>query len=121
MDALEESMASEGGPETPNPLTLGYSKHNHPSSRSLDQLLVAGQQQGLLKRQPVESGTDLTLASEEQVPRFSSALGDQVEAGMADRAGRLNLRNACCRRQRGQLPETQPNGLICMIAARSSN
>ena len=30
MDALEESMASEGGPAIPNPLTLGRSEHEHP-------------------------------------------------------------------------------------------
>ena len=67
------------------------------------------------------SSADLTLASEEQVPRLSSALGDQVEAGKADRDGRLSLRSACyCSRQRGQLPGSQPKGLICMIAVRSS-
>lgn len=32
MDALEESMASEGGPAIPDPLTLGGSEHEHPSS-----------------------------------------------------------------------------------------
>jgi len=31
MDALEESMASEGGPAIPNPLTLGGSEHDHSS------------------------------------------------------------------------------------------
>jgi hypothetical protein len=30
MDALEQSMASEGGPAIPNPLTLGGSEHDHP-------------------------------------------------------------------------------------------
>ena len=30
MDALEESMASEGGPAIPNPLALGCSEHDHP-------------------------------------------------------------------------------------------
>ena len=30
MDALEESMASEGGPAIPNPLALGCSEHEHP-------------------------------------------------------------------------------------------
>jgi hypothetical protein len=32
MDALEQSMASEGGPAIPNPLTLalGRSEHDHP-------------------------------------------------------------------------------------------
>lgn len=30
MDALEESMAREGGPAIPNPLTLGGSEHEHP-------------------------------------------------------------------------------------------
>ncbi|MFN6343514.1 MAG: hypothetical protein ACK4V5_02920 [Cyanobium sp.] len=30
MDALEESMASEGGPAIPDPLTLGCSEHEHP-------------------------------------------------------------------------------------------
>jgi hypothetical protein len=30
MDALEESMASEGGPAIPDPLTLGGSEHEHP-------------------------------------------------------------------------------------------
>ncbi|MFU8884955.1 MAG: hypothetical protein ACNA8O_05800 [Cyanobacteriota bacterium] len=30
MDALEESMASEGGPAIPDPLTLGGSEHDHP-------------------------------------------------------------------------------------------
>jgi hypothetical protein len=38
------------------------------------------------------------------------------------RAAKGHLRSACCCRcQRGQLHETQPNGLICTIAARSSN
>ena len=31
MDALEHSMASEGGPAIPDPLTLGASEHEHPS------------------------------------------------------------------------------------------
>jgi hypothetical protein len=30
MDALEQSMAREGGPAIPNPLTLGGSEHDHP-------------------------------------------------------------------------------------------
>ncbi len=30
MDALEQSMASEGGPAIPDPLTLGGSEHEHP-------------------------------------------------------------------------------------------
>jgi hypothetical protein len=30
MDALEQSMASEGEPAIPNPLTLGDSEHEHP-------------------------------------------------------------------------------------------
>ncbi len=30
MDALEQSMASGGGPAIPNPLTLGGSEHDHP-------------------------------------------------------------------------------------------
>jgi hypothetical protein len=30
MDALEQSMASEGGPAIPNPLTLGRSEDEHP-------------------------------------------------------------------------------------------
>jgi hypothetical protein len=30
MDALEESMASEGGPAIPDPLTLGRSENEHP-------------------------------------------------------------------------------------------
>lgn len=30
MDALEESMASEGGPAIPDPLTLGGSADDHP-------------------------------------------------------------------------------------------
>ena len=30
MDALEESMAREGGPAIPNPLTLRCSEHEHP-------------------------------------------------------------------------------------------
>ena len=30
MDALEQSMASEGGPAIPNPLALGCSVHDHP-------------------------------------------------------------------------------------------
>jgi hypothetical protein len=29
MVALEQSMASEGGPAIPNPLALGYSEHEH--------------------------------------------------------------------------------------------
>ena len=29
MDALEQSMASEGGPAIPNPLALGCSEHEH--------------------------------------------------------------------------------------------
>ena len=32
MDALEESMASEGGPAIPDPLALAGSEHEHPSS-----------------------------------------------------------------------------------------
>ena len=32
MDALEESMASEGGPAILDPLTLGCSEHEHPGS-----------------------------------------------------------------------------------------
>ena len=69
----------------------------------------------------MESGADLTLAIEEQAPRLSSALGDKVKEGLVDQAGLLSLRSACsCHHQRGQLAGTQPNGLICMIAARSS-
>ena len=30
MDPLEQSMASEGGPGTQNPLALGCSEHDHP-------------------------------------------------------------------------------------------
>jgi hypothetical protein len=30
MDALEQSMASEGGPAIPDPLALGGSEHEHP-------------------------------------------------------------------------------------------
>ena len=30
MDALEQSLASEGGPAIPNPLALGGSEHDHP-------------------------------------------------------------------------------------------
>jgi hypothetical protein len=30
MDALEQSMASEGGPAIPDPLALGVSEHEHP-------------------------------------------------------------------------------------------
>jgi hypothetical protein len=30
MDDLEQSMASEGGPAIPDPLTLGCSEHVHP-------------------------------------------------------------------------------------------
>lgn len=30
MDALEQSMASEGGPTIPDPLALGGSEHEHP-------------------------------------------------------------------------------------------
>ena len=30
MDALEQSMASEGGPAIPDPLALGCSEHEHP-------------------------------------------------------------------------------------------
>ncbi len=32
MDALEESMAGDGGPAIPNPLTLGCSEDEHPGS-----------------------------------------------------------------------------------------
>jgi hypothetical protein len=32
MDALEKSMAREGGPAIPDPLTLGCSEHEHPGS-----------------------------------------------------------------------------------------
>jgi hypothetical protein len=32
MDALEQSMAREGGPAIPDPLTLGGSEHEHPGS-----------------------------------------------------------------------------------------
>jgi hypothetical protein len=32
MDALEQSMASAGGPAIPDPLALGGSEHEHPGS-----------------------------------------------------------------------------------------
>ena len=32
MNALEQTMASEGGPAIPNPLTLWCSEHDHPGS-----------------------------------------------------------------------------------------
>ena len=86
MDALEESMAREGGPAIPDPLTLGGSEHDHPGGCPPDQLLIAGHQQGLLPLQPVGIGADLTLFTEEQVPRRSAALGGQTEGDEADRA-----------------------------------
>ena len=68
------------------------------------------------------TGADLPFPIEKQAPRLRSALGDKPEAAMADKAGLLNLRSACCcSRQKGQPSAPQPNGLICMIAARSSN
>ena len=90
MVSLEQSMASEGGPATPNPLRLGGSEHENAGGRPPDQLLIAGQQQGLLTRQPVGIGADLTLAIEEQVPRRSAAPGGQAKGDEADRAGRGN-------------------------------
>ena len=144
MDALEQSMDSEGGPAIPDPLTLGGSEHDHPGGCPPDQLLIVCQQQGLLPRQPVGSSADLPLSIEKQWLCLRAAPGGQTEGDQADRAGRGNgcgghggdadrtrpprpvqrgnLRSACCpRRQREQLPLTQPNGLICRIAARSSN
>ena len=46
------------------------------------------QQQGLIPRQPVGIGADLTLAIEEQATGLLAALGGQVEADQAGRAGR---------------------------------
>ena len=67
------------------------------------------------------TGAELPFPIEKQAPRLSSALRDKVKEGIANRAGRLSLRNACCfSRQRRQLLGSQPNDLICMIAVRSS-
>jgi hypothetical protein len=90
MDALEQSMDSEGGPAIPDPLTLGGSEHDHPGGCPPDQLLIVCQQQGLLPRQPVGIGADLTLFIEEQAPRLRAALGGQADGDQADRAGRPN-------------------------------
>ena len=51
------------------------------------------------------TGAELPFPVEKQARRLSSALGDHVKEGLADRAGWLSLRSACYySRQRGQLP-----------------
>jgi hypothetical protein len=90
MDALEQSMDSEGGPAIPDPLTLGGSEHDHPGGCPPDQLLIVCQQQGLLPRQPVGIGADLAFSIEKQRPRIRAAFGGQAEGDQADRTGRGN-------------------------------
>jgi hypothetical protein len=90
MVSLEQSMASEGGPAIPNPLRLGGSEHEHAGGRPPDHLLIVGQQQGLLPRQPVGNSANLPFAIKEETPRLRAALSGQAEGDQADRADRLN-------------------------------
>jgi hypothetical protein len=67
------------------------SEHHHPGGRAQDELLIVGQQQGLLARQPVGSGADLALAIEEQQPRQPAALALAPLPPLQERGGKQKI------------------------------
>ena len=70
------------------PLGSSRSAQLHPGAGAHDDLLIAGEQQRLLLRQPVGLAAEVTLGIEEQQPAVLTGGREQLNSDLGDRADR---------------------------------
>jgi len=76
------------GPEPPGPTPLGSSRSAqlNPGAGAHHDLLIAGEQQRLLLRQPMGLAAEMTLRIKEQHPALGTGSGEQLDGDLSDRA-----------------------------------